>query len=103
MKTFGSVASASGTPPRPPVAFDRADRSSVPPSTDSPMSCRSHISSSCAMFFIANASPTTPSRRSSPANGSDAMTPAGIVSQYDDVCICCSGRSSSPEPTFSFV
>ena len=28
---------------------------------------------------------------------------AGIVSQYDVVCICCSGRSSSPEPTFSFV
>ena len=27
----------------------------------------------------------------------------GIVSQYDVVCICCSGRSSSPEPTFSFV
>ena len=55
------------------------------------------------MFFIANASPTTPSRRSSPANGSDAMTAAGIVSQYDEVCICCSGRSSSPEPTFSLV
>ncbi len=30
------------------------------------MSCPSHISSSCATFFIANASPTTPSRRSSP-------------------------------------
>ncbi|MCK7518756.1 MAG: hypothetical protein MZV64_14040 [Ignavibacteriales bacterium] len=27
----------------------------------------------------------------------------GIVSQYDVVCICCSGRSSSPEPTFSLV
>ena len=27
----------------------------------------------------------------------------GIVSQYAVVCICCSGRSSSPEPTFSFV
>ena len=67
------------------------------------MSWPSHISSSCAMFFIANASPTTPSRRSSPANGSDAITPAGIVSQYDEVCICCSGRSSSPDPTFSFV
>ena len=32
-----------------------------------------------------------------------AITLAGIVSQYDVVCICCSGRSSSPEPTFSFV
>ena len=32
-----------------------------------------------------------------------AITAAGIVSQYDVVCICCSGRSSSPEPTFSFV
>jgi hypothetical protein len=25
------------------------------------------------------------------------------VSQYDEVCICCSGRSRSPEPMFSFV
>ena len=32
-----------------------------------------------------------------------AITSRGIVSQYDVVCICCSGRSSSPEPTFSFV
>ena len=32
-----------------------------------------------------------------------AIIDAGIVSQYDVVCICCSGRSSSPEPTFSFV
>ncbi len=31
------------------------------------------------------------------------MTSLGIVSQYDVVCICCSGRSSSPDPTFSFV
>ncbi len=32
------------------------------------------------------------------AVGSDAMTSPAIVSQYDVVCICCSGRSSSPEP-----
>ena len=100
MKMFGSAASAAGTPPAPPV---RGDRSSAPPSTDSPMSWPSHISSSCATLRIANARPTTPSRRSSAANGSAAMTADGIVSQYDDVCICCSGRSSSPEPTFSFV
>ncbi len=31
------------------------------------------------------------------------MTPADTVSQYADVCICCSGRSRSPEPTFSLV
>ncbi len=55
------------------------------------------------MLRIANASPTTPSRRSSPPNGSAAITADGIVSQYDDVCICCSGRSSSPEPMFSLV
>ena len=55
------------------------------------------------MLRIAKARPTTPSRRSSPLNGNAAMTGEGIVSQYDDVCICCSGRSSSPEPTFSFV
>ena len=35
MKMFGSAASASGTPPTPPV---RVDRSSDPPSTDRPMS-----------------------------------------------------------------
>ena len=55
------------------------------------------------MLRIAKARPTTPSRRSSPPNGSAAMIDDGIVSQYDDVCICCSGRSSSPEPTFSLV
>ena len=27
----------------------------------------------------------------------------GMVSQYDEVCICCSGSSSSPEPMFSLV
>ena len=68
-----------------------------------PMSCRSHISSSCATCRIANDRPTTPSRRSSAAYGSAAITARGIVSQYAVVCISCSGRSSSPEPTFSFV
>ena len=67
------------------------------------MSWRSHISSSCAICRIANDSPTTPSRRSSDAYGSAPITVSGIVSQYDVVCICCSGRSSSPDPTFSFV
>jgi hypothetical protein len=46
-----------------------------------PMSCRSHISSSCATWRIANDSPTTPSRRSSAACGSAAITAAGSVSQ----------------------
>ena len=63
----------------------------------------SHMSSSCATCFIANDSPTIPSRRSSMANGSTPISSAGMVSQYEVVCICCSGRSSSPEPTFSFV
>ena len=67
------------------------------------MSCRSHISSSCATWRIANDRPTTPSRRSSAAYGKRAITAGGTVSQYAVVCICCSGRSSSPEPTFSFV
>ena len=48
-------------------------------------------------------SATIPSRRSSGAYGSAARTRGGTVSQYDVVCICCSGRSSSPEPMFSFV
>ncbi len=55
------------------------------------------------MCRIANARPTTPSRRSSPPNGSAAMMDEGTVSQYDEVCICCSGRLSSPDPTFSLV
>ena len=32
-----------------------------------------------------------------------AITARGMVSQYAVVCICCSGRSSSPEPMFSLV
>ena len=77
--------------------------SSSPLPIEMPMSCRSHISSSCATCRIANDSPTTPSRRSSALNGSAAISSRGSVSQYAVVCICCSGRSSSPEPTFSFV
>ena len=46
------------------------------------MSCLSHINSNCATFRIANASPMTPSRRSSLANGKEAITAEGIVSQY---------------------
>jgi len=54
-------------------------------------------------LFEREGEPTTPSRRSSEAYGSADITLDGIVSQYDVVCICCSGRSSSPDPTFSFV
>ena len=42
-------------------------------------------------------------RRSVRVSGGGDISAMGIVSQYDVVCICCSGRSSSPEPTFSFV
>ena len=35
--------------------------------------------------------------------GSSAITDGGTVNQYAVVCICCSGRSSSPDPTFSLV
>ena len=99
---IGSAASASGLPPRfcPP---SRAPPSRFAPSIDSPRSWRSHISSSGATLCIAYASPTTPSRRSAVPYGSAASTSRGIVSQYDVVCICCSGSSSSPDPTFSFV
>ena len=67
------------------------------------MSWASHISSNCATWRMACDSPTTPSRRSSPLNGSAVISSRGIVSQYDVVCIWRSGRSSSPDPTFSFV
>ena len=53
--------------------------------------------------FVLLTTLATPSRRSSEAYGSTPITESGIVSQYDVVCICCSGRSSSPDPTFSFV
>ena len=84
-------------------ASARRQSPSSPAFTDRPMSRASHISSSCATCFIANARPITPSRRSSVAYGSALMIDSGISSQYDVVCICCSGRSSSPEPTFSLV
>src|SRR2546428_9878504 len=48
-------------------------------SIEMPMSWPSHISRSCATCFIANARPTTPSRRSSDAYGSSAITDAGTV------------------------
>ena len=70
---------------------------------DTPMSRASHISSSWATWRIACDIPTTPSRRSSLENGSAVISSRGIVSQYDVVCIWRSGRSSSPDPTFSFV
>ena len=57
----------------------------------------------CATERIADARPLTPSRRSSGDHGNSSSTLRGTVSQYDVVCICCSGRSRSPEPTFSFV
>ena len=79
-------------------------RACSPVSIEMPMSCRSHISSSCATCRIANARPDDAVaaivgriRQHAPS------PPRGIVSQYDVVCICCSGRSSSPDPTFSFV
>jgi hypothetical protein len=78
MKIFGSFEIRSSAAAAPPT---RGDRSRLPPSTDSPMSWRSHMSRSWAMFRIANASPTTPSRRSSAACGRAAITAAGTASQ----------------------
>ena len=89
MKIVGSARAAPWPPPT-------RGRLRACPSIDNPRSWPSHISSSCATCRIANASPTTPSRRSSDAERQPPHHLAGIVSQYDVVCICCSGRSSSP-------
>ena len=68
----------------------RRNRPSFRPacSTDRPTSRASHINRSCATCFMANASPTTPSRRSSAAYGSAFITDNGISNQSDVVCIC---------------
>ena len=67
--------------------------------------CRADRTSAAAARRAASRTPARRRRRADRRRRTAAppSPPAGIVSQYDEVCICCSGRSSSPDPTFSFV
>ena len=95
MKMFGSAASASGTPPcRRSASNGRARRRRSRQPDVVPVAHQQQLRD------VAHRE-RQPDDAVAPIVGAvrqRAITAAGIVSQYDDVCICCSGRSSSPEP-----
>jgi len=79
-----ALAAAVGLVERGPAAVPRVTPVSSacwPPPIEIPISWRSHMRRSCATCRIANDSPTTPSRRSSGAYGSAAITARGTVNQ----------------------